>query len=173
MTVAEYIVKFLKDKKINIVFALQGGMITRLLDEIYKDGNIRIVTMHHEQAVAMAVDAYGRIMGRPGVGFATSGPGATNLLTGMGCCYFDSVPAIFITGQVNSKEIKGNNPTRQIGFQETDIVSMASPITKKTYLIESSKEIPDVLHKMYHIATSGRPGSVLIDIPINFQNEEI
>lgn len=173
MQVAEYIVQFLKDKGILTVFTLQGGMITRLLDEIYKDGSIKIVAMHHEQACGMAADAYARIVNKPGVAFATSGPGATNLLTGIGCCYFDSVPAIFITGQVNSAEIKGDNPTRQIGFQETDIVGMAKHITKMAQLIKLPKDIPGVFESAYRISISGRPGPVLIDIPINLQNEEI
>ena len=172
MTVSEYIVKFLKEKKIDVVFVLQGGMITRLIDAIYKDGSIRIVTMHHEQAVAMAVDAYGRVNNRPSVGFATSGPGATNLLTGIACAYFDSVPAIFITGQVNSHEIKGDNPTRQIGFQETDIVKMARPITKASYSVISAERVPVMLDMVYNVAVSGRMGAVLLDIPIDIQNED-
>lgn len=173
MKVSDYIVEFLKRKGIDIIFELQGGMITRFIDSIYQDGSIRIVSMHHEQAAAMAADAYGRITNKPGVAFATSGPGATNLLTGIGCCYFDSVPAIFITGQVNSKQITTDNSVRQTGFQETDIVSMSKPITKKSYAVKSSKEIPFVFKEGYEIAISGRMGPVLIDIPIDFQDEEI
>jgi acetolactate synthase-1/2/3 large subunit len=121
----------------------------------------------------MAADAFGRITNKPGVAFATSGPGATNLLTGIGCCYFDSVPAIFITGQVNINEQKGELPTRQIGFQETDIVKMAEPITKGAYAIKTSMELPQTLEEAYKLAITGRPGPVLIDIPMNIQNEEI
>ena len=173
MIVATYIAQFLKSKKIDIVFELQGGMITRLIDALYYEGGIRIVSMHHEQAAAMAADAYGRITNKPGIALATSGPGATNLLTGIGNCYFDSVPAIFITGQVNLKEQKGDRPTRQIGFQETDIVSMVRPITKAAFAIKSAKEIPSIFEEAYKITLSGRPGPVLIDIPMNIQNEEI
>jgi len=173
MTATDYIVLFLKEKEIEVVFALQGGMITRLLDAIAQDGSIRIMSMHHEQAVAMAVDAYGRITGKPSVGFATSGPGATNLLTGIGCSYFDSIPAIFVTGQVNSNELKGDNATRQIGFQETDIRSMAAPITKATYVMTERADIRLLLEHAYLTATKRRPGPVLIDIPINLQNETI
>ncbi|MEI7898224.1 MAG: thiamine pyrophosphate-binding protein, partial [bacterium] len=129
MKVTTYIARFLKQKGVNIVFELQGGMITRIIDAIHHEGGIKIVSMHHEQAAAMAADAYGRITNKPGIALATSGPGATNLLTGIGNCYFDSVAAIFITGQVNLNEQKGDRPTRQIGFQETDIVSMAKPVT--------------------------------------------
>jgi len=173
MKVAIYIAQFLKKKGINIVFELQGGMITRIIDAMHHEGGIKIVSMHHEQAAAMAADAYGRITNKPGIAMATSGPGATNLLTGIGNCYFDSVPAIFITGQVNINEQKGNLPTRQIGFQETDIVSMALPITKAAYAIKTAKEIPYILEEAYQIAISGRPGPVLIDVPMNIQNEEI
>lgn len=155
-----------------MVFELQGGMITRLIDAMYREGGIEIISMHHEQAAAMAADAFGRITGKPGVALATSGPGATNLLTGIGCCYFDSVPAIFITGQVNVNEQKGNNKARQIGFQETDIVSMAAPITKKSYLVKTASEIPTILEEAYTTALSGRPGPVLIDIPMNVQHED-
>lgn len=173
MKVTQYIARFLKDKGIHTVFELQGGMITRIIDALNQEGGIDIVSMHHEQAAAMATDAYGRIKNKPGVALATSGPGATNLLTGIGNCFFDSVPAIFITGQVNTNEQKGDKSTRQIGFQETDIVAMAEAITKKAYAIKTKDEIPNVFEEAYQIAMSGRPGPVLIDIPMNIQNQEI
>ena len=173
MKVTQYIARFLKDKGIHTVFELQGGMITRIIDALNQEGGINIVSMHHEQAAAMAADAYGRIKNKPGVALATSGPGATNLLTGIGNCFFDSVPAIFITGQVNTNEQKGDKSTRQIGFQETDIVAMAEAITKKAYAIKTKDEIPNVFEEAYQIAMSGRPGPVLIDIPMNIQNQEI
>jgi acetolactate synthase-1/2/3 large subunit len=173
MKVTTYIAKFLKNKGIDTVYELQGGMITRIIDEMHHEGGIKIVSMHHEQAAAMAADAYGRITNKPGIALATSGPGATNLLTGIGNCYFDSVPAIFITGQVNINEQKGDLITRQIGFQETDIVSMAKPVTKAAYAIKTAKEIPQVFEEAFQIAISGRPGPVLIDIPMNIQNQEI
>src|SRR5215813_10555413 len=112
-------------------------MITHLLDSIYLQGNIRIIDTHHEQAASFAADAVGRTTGIPGIAMATSGPGATNLLTGVGSCYFDSSPAIFITGQVNRNEQKGTLPIRQLGFQETDIVSMVGPITKAAWRVEA------------------------------------
>ena len=173
MKVTTYIAQFLKSKGIDTVFELQGGMITRIIDAIHHEGGIKIVSMHHEQAAAMAADAYGRITNKPGIALATSGPGATNLLTGIGNCYFDSVPAIFITGQVNLNEQKGDRITRQIGFQETDIVSMAKPVTKEAFAVKTAKEIPTIFEEAYRIATSGRPGPVLIDIPMNIQNEQI
>jgi acetolactate synthase-1/2/3 large subunit len=173
MKVTTYIAHFLKHKGIDTVFELQGGMITRIIDALHHEGGITIVSMHHEQAAAMAADAYGRITNKPGIALATSGPGATNLLTGIGNCFFDSVPAIFITGQVNINEQKGDHPTRQLGFQETDIVTMSKPITKEAYAVKTAKEIPAIFEAAYQIATSGRPGPVLIDIPMNIQNEEV
>lgn len=172
MKVTTYIAKFIKSKQIDTVFELQGGMITRIIDEIKQQGGTTIVSVHHEQAAAMAADAYGRIKNKPGIALATSGPGATNLITGIGNCYFDSVPAIFITGQVNLNEQKGNRPIRQLGFQETDIVSIVKPITKAAYAITKAEDIPYILNEAYNISIEGRPGPVLIDIPMNLQNSE-
>lgn len=173
MKTTTYIANFLYDKKIDTIFELQGGMITRMIDEIFQQGKIKIVSMHHEQAAAFAVDSYARVTNKPGVAFATSGPGATNLITGIGSCYFDSVPAIFITGQVNLDEQKGDRLSRQIGFQETEIIPMVKPITKAAFAVKSANEIPDVFNKAYKIALQGRPGPVVIDIPMNIQNQEI
>jgi len=172
MKVVTYLAKFLKSKGIDTVFELQGGMITRIIDELHRLGEITIVSVHHEQAAAMAADAFARVKNIPGVALATSGPGATNLITGIGNCYFDSVPAIFITGQVNQDELKGDNPSRQIGFQETDIVSIVKPITKASFAIKSAKDLPMVLQQAYILSLEGRPGPVLIDIPMNLQNAE-
>ena len=171
MKVTTYIAEFLVAKGIDVLFELQGGMITRIIDEIHRLGRTTIVSVHHEQAAAFAVDAYARVTNKPGVALATSGPGATNLITGIASCYFDSVPAIFITGQVNQREQKGAKETRQIGFQETEIVPIVKPITKAAISIESAKEVPKVLQYAYRTAMSGRPGPVLIDVPMNLQHE--
>lgn len=172
MKTTAYIAHFLKSKNIRTVFQLQGGMITRIVDELHRDGDFEIVSMNHEQSCAMAADAYARVTNRPGVALATSGPGATNLITGIGNCYFDSIPAIFITGQVNLNEQKGKKGIRQLGFQETDIVSIVKPITKAAYAITNARELPEILEKAYNISLEGRPGPILIDIPMNLQNEE-
>src|SRR5690606_28215857 len=127
---------FLVKKGVKSVFELSGGMITHILDSLNQKTSIKIVTMHHEQAAAFAAEGYARVTGLPGVALATSGPGATNLLTGIGSCYFDSTPAIFITGQVNRHELKENRDIRQLGFQETDIISMATPITKACFQVK-------------------------------------
>lgn len=173
MKVSDYIAEFLRTQQVDHIFEVAGGMITHLLDSVYKYGHINIISVHHEQAAAFAADAYGRMTGKPGVAFATSGPGATNLLTGIASCYFDSSPALFITGQVNTYEQKGARKIRQLGFQETDIVPMVVPITKKTYRINSVEQIETTMNEAYECAISDRPGPVLIDLPMNIQREKI
>ena len=173
MKVTDYIVHFLKSKGVKCVFELSGGMIMQLIDSFYVDGEIQLVSIHHEQTASFAADAMGRINGIPGVAIATSGPGATNLLTGIGSCYFDSSPALFITGQVNRHEQKGTKNVRQLGFQETDIVSMVKPITKFAYKINSPDEVQEYLERAYNIAISGRPGPTLLDIPMDIFRSEI
>ncbi|MBT5470019.1 MAG: thiamine pyrophosphate-binding protein [Nitrospina sp.] len=173
MKVSDYIAYFLENKKIDHVFELSGGMITHLLDSIHQRGATRIVSVHHEQTAAFAADAVGRLTGKPGVALATSGPGATNLLTGIGSCFFDSSPAIFITGQVNRSELKQQREIRQLGFQETDIVSMAKTVTKAAWQVNIPEDLPGVLEDAFQLATAGRPGPVLIDIPMDVQRSDL
>ena len=173
MKASDYIVAFLERKGVTCVFELSGGMIAHLLDSFGQFKKIQVVSMHHEQGAAFAAEAYGRMTGVPGVALATSGPGATNLLTGIGSCHFDSSPAVFITGQVNRHEQKGDRPIRQLGFQETDIVSMALPITKAAWKLQTPEEIPRRFEAAFDLATSGRPGPVLLDVPMDVQRCEI
>lgn len=173
MKVSDFIAKFIEKKGISSVFELSGGMITHILDSLHQKTKVNIVTMHHEQGAAFAAEGFARISGLPGVALATSGPGATNLLTGIGSCYFDSTPAIFITGQVNRHELKGDRNLRQLGFQETDIVTMARPITKYCVQVLDPNQIPQTLENAYTIALEGRPGPVLIDIPMDVQRAQI
>ncbi len=173
MKVSDYIVSELERCGVKHVFELSGGMIAHLLDSLSQRENIKVVSMRHEQAAAFAADAAGRMTGIPGVAMATSGPGATNLLTGIGSCYFDSSPAIFITGQVNRNEQKGERAIRQLGFQETDIVSMAEPITKAAWRVQEPDEVPALLSRAFELATDKRPGPVLIDVPMDVQRAEI
>jgi acetolactate synthase-1/2/3 large subunit len=173
MLVADFIAEFLRRQGVTHIYEIIGGMITRLVDAVYRQGKIQLISVHHEQAAAFAADATGRLTGIPGIAMATSGPGATNLLTGIGSCYFDSVPAIFITGQVNRIEQKGWRPIRQLGFQEADIVMMAKPITKAAWQINDPEQVPHLLHQAFLLATSGRPGPVLLDIPMDVQGAEI
>lgn len=173
MKVSDFIVEFLVKKGIKNVFELSGGMIAHIIDSLNQNSEIDVTTMHHEQSAAFAAEAYARVTGLPGVALATSGPGATNLLTGIGSCYFDSIPAIFITGQVNRHEFKGDRNIRQYGFQETDVVAMAKPITKACFQISDPNEIPDVFERAFKISLEGRPGPVLIDIPMDIQRFQI
>ncbi len=173
MKVADYIGLYLESRRVTHVFELVGGMITFLLDSLHQKTRIRVVSMHHEQGAGFAAEGYGRMTGTPGVAMATSGPGATNLLTAIGSCYFDSTPTVFITGQVNRHEQKGERDVRQLGFQETDIVSMARPVTKAAWLVNDPDDLPRLLEEAFTLACSGRQGPVLIDIPMDVQRAEI
>lgn len=173
MTVADYIAGELFRRGIERVFEVSGGMITYLLDALYRDGRVQIISLRHEQSAAMAADAYGRLTGKPGVAMATSGPGAINLLTGIAGSYFDSSPTVFITGQVNRNEQRGQRNIRQQGFQETDIVTMARPVTKAAWMVEEAEALPSMLEEAFALAAEGRPGPVLLDIPMDIQNSEM
>jgi len=177
MLVSDYILNFLEKKKVKKVFLITGGAIAFVVDAFSRNKNINYISVAHEQAAAMMADSYSRLGPNFGATMVTSGPGATNLLTGIACSWFDSIPNIHLCGQVNTHEtsayLKSTKNVRQVGFQETDIVSMAKPITKFSYRIKTLQEIPIILEKAYQIAISGRPGPVLIDIPMNFQRKKI
>jgi len=170
---SDYIAVFLKQQGVTTVYEVIGGMITHIIDSLYTSGHFKIISMHHEQAAGFAAEASGRLSGIPGVAMATSGPGATNLITAIGSCYFDSSPAVFITGQVNTYEMSNSPKLRQQGFQETDIVSIVRPITKGAWLVTKVDDLPGILSSAFELAVSGRPGPVLIDIPMNIQRENI
>lgn len=175
MNGADYIVEFLRQRGSDKFFLVTGGACAFIVDSIAKNPNTEYYCFQHEQAAAMAADAVYRASGKVGVSVATSGPGATNLVTGIASSYFDSIPSIHITGQVNqleSSNFKGVN-VRQLGFQETDIVSMVKPITKYAVKVNNTKELQDELIKAYNIAISGRKGPVLIDVPMNVQQEKV
>src|SRR5256714_4392565 len=173
MKVKDYVAHFLAEQGVPCVFELPGGMSAHFIDALCQQGRVRIVSVHHEQSAAFAADAVGRLTGVPGVALATSGPGAVNLLTGVGSCHFDSSPAVFITGQVNRSELKGDRAIRQLGFQETDVVSMARPITKAAWQARGPEEVPRLLREAFALAVAGRPGPVLIDIPMDVQSSEV
>ena len=166
---SDVIARFLDDQGVECVYELIGGMIVHLLDSIHLAGTTRIVSMHHEQGAAFAAEGHARLTGVPGIAMATSGPGATNLLTGIASCYFDSTPAVFITGQVNRDEMKGDRAIRQMGFQETDIVALAGPITKAAWQVQTPEQLPGLLQRSFQLAISGRPGPVLLDVPMDIQ----
>jgi len=174
-TGADLIAEFIAERCCGTAFLVTGGACAFIVDAVGRNPNSEFVCFQHEQAAAMAADAVWRTTGKLGVTIATSGPGATNLITGIACSWFDSIPSIHITGQVNqseSRESLGAN-VRQAGFQETDIVSMVSSITKFAKKIESPEELVELLPKLLSIATSGRMGPVLLDIPMNIQKAEI
>ena len=173
MKLSDYVIDFIVHEGVGHLFEFIGGAITHLLDSTHDRKDIRCVSVHHEQAGAFAAEAYARMNGRLGVAMATSGPGALNLLTGVGSCYFDSVPCLFITGQVNTYEYKFDRPVRQIGFQETDIVSVAGPLTKYAEMVTDPASIRYHLEKAVYLARSGRPGPVLLDLPMNIQRAQI
>jgi len=173
MKLSDYVIDFIAKQGVSHIFEFIGGAITHLIDSTVDRDDIECVSVHHEQTGAFAAEAYARMNGRLGVAMATSGPGALNMVTGIGSCWFDSVPCLFITGQVNTYEYKFDQPVRQIGFQETDIVSVVKPLTKYAELLVDAEMIRYHLEKAVYLAQSGRPGPVLLDIPMNIQRAQI
>lgn len=173
MKLSDYVVDFLVNNRVTHVFEICGGALTHILDSMYERPDIYCVSMHHEQAAAFAAEGYARAGNRLGVAMATSGPGATNLITGIGSCFFDSTSCMFLTGQVNTYEFKGQSTVRQVGFQETDIVEIVKPIVKYAVMVNDPETIRYHLEKAVFLATGGRPGPVLLDIPMNVQRAEI
>ncbi len=172
MKVSDYIVKYLEKMGVKCIFGYAGGAVTHLIDSIYKS-DIQFMTCYHEQAASFAASAAAKLTGKLQVAIATSGPGATNLITGIADSYFDSTPVLFITGQVNTYDFKYDLKIRQKGFQETDIVNIVKPIVKYCALIDKPELVANELIKAINIATSGRKGPVLLDIPMNIQRAEI
>lgn len=174
MKVSDYIVDYIIQQKIEHVFGYPGGMVTDLMDSLSKRSNeITAYVVRHEQAAAFAACGYAQATHKTGVAYATSGPGATNLITGIANAYFDSIPCVFITGQVNTYESKGELPIRQSGFQEMNIVAMVQCVTKYAVQINEKKSVVKELEKAFRIAQEGRPGPVLIDIPMNVFKSDI
>lgn len=172
---SEYIAKFLKAIGANKVFLVQGGAISFMVDAIYREPDIDFICFQHEQAAAMAADALWRTNGQLGVTMATSGPGASNLVTGIACGYYDSIPSLHIAGQVNYNEQRQYRgaPVRQAGFQQMDIVSMIRPVCKYAVAVSNHEEMREALKTAVEQAYAGRMGPVLVDIPMNLQNEEM
>lgn len=166
MSGAKAIIESLRMEKVDVIFGYPGGQVLPLYDELY-DADIRHILVRHEQAAAHAADGYARATGKAGVCLATSGPGATNLVTGIATAYMDSVPIIAITGQV-PRPLIGND-----AFQEANITGITLPITKHNYLVQDTKDIPRIFKEAFYIAQTGRPGPVLIDVPKDTQVETI
>jgi acetolactate synthase-1/2/3 large subunit len=173
MKLSDYVADFLAAQGIKHVFAITGGASIHLIHSIADRPGVDFICPQHEQGGAMAADGYARVRGDLGAAIATSGPGATNMITGICCSWFDSVPVLYITGQVTTFRLKGDTGVRQMGFQETEIVTMVKPITKHAVMVMDPKMIRYELEKACYIAKSGRPGPVLVDIPDDLQRMDI
>ena len=174
-TGADLVADFIALKLYPNVFLVTGGACAFMVDALGRNNNTEFTCFQHEQSAAMAADAVWRTTGKVGVTMATSGPGATNLITGIACSWFDSIPSIHFTGQVNQSESREylGAKVRQAGFQETDIVGMVKPITKWAHKVKSIEDLVKSLDFGLVEATSGRMGPVLIDIPMNIQKQEV
>lgn len=172
MRVADYVFKYLKEFGVGHVFMLSGGGIMYLVDALGRS-EIKYVCCHHEQAAAIAAQAYGMYDDHLGVCLITTGPGGTNALTGTGAAYMDSTPMLFISGQVKRSDFASLRGVRQFGAQENDIVSMAKPVTKYAVTVTAPEDVPYELEKCVYEATHGRKGPVWLDIPLDIQSAEI
>ncbi|MFO7952870.1 MAG: biosynthetic-type acetolactate synthase large subunit [Bacillota bacterium] len=162
---ATMIIKALEQENVDIIFGYPGGAVIPLYNKLF-DSSLRHILVRHEQAAVHAADGYARVTGKPGVVFATSGPGATNLVTGIANAYMDSVPLVLITGQVPSGLIGTD------AFQEADITGITFPITKHSYLVKDVLDLPNILSEAFYLASTGRSGPVLIDIPKDIFDRE-
>ena len=160
---AEIVFKCLEDQNVNHIFGYPGGAVLPIYDELKNFNSIKHILVRHEQGAGHAAEGYARSTGKPGVLLVTSGPGATNAVTALTDAYMDSVPLVCISGQV---------PTHLIGtdaFQECDTTGITRPCTKHNWLVKDINDLADVMHKAFEVATTGRPGPVLIDIPKDIQ----
>ncbi|WP_238654832.1 biosynthetic-type acetolactate synthase large subunit [Paenibacillus piscarius] len=164
MNGAELLIEMLIEKKVETLFGYPGGAVLPLYDALYGNDRIRHVLVRHEQAAVHAADGYARATGRPGVALVTSGPGATNAVTGIATAFMDSVPLIVLTGQVATDLIGLDS------FQEVDIYGMTMPVTKHNYIVREISELSRIINEAFYVATTGRPGPVLIDLPKNVMN---
>ncbi len=164
---SDLIVQELERQGVEVVFEYPGGATAHILDSL-RLSKIEVITMRTEQAASFAADGYARVTGKHGVCMATSGPGATNLVTGIANAYLDSVPMVFITGQVGTNELDMND-SRQMGFQQVDIVSIVKPITKYVTTIKSHEYICSHIRTAFDVSIQPRKGPVLLDIPMDIQ----
>lgn len=163
----EMLIRALHDEGVEIIFGYPGGTVLHIYDAIFNQDKVEHILVRHEQAATHAADGYARSTGKPGVVLVTSGPGATNAITGIATAYMDSIPMVVISGQVESRFIGTD------GFQETDMVGISRPIVKHSFMAQDPAEIPLLVKKAFHIATTGRPGPVVIDIPKDVTDPKI
>jgi acetolactate synthase-1/2/3 large subunit len=173
MKLSDYVIDFVAKQGVRHAFVLSGGASVHLIDSIARHEEIDYICPQHEQAGAMMADAYARETGKLGVCVTTSGPGATNLITGICCSWFDSIPTLMLTGQVSRSRLSQGTGLRQLGFQETDIVQMCANITKYAVLVTDPQMIRYELEKAVYLAFEGRPGPVILDLPDDLQREEV
>ena len=166
MTGAQALVESLVKEGVDVLFGLPGGACLPLFDKLY-DAPLKVVLVRHEQGAVHMAEGYARSTGKVGVAIATSGPGATNCVTGIADAFMDSIPIVVITGQVKSFMI-GND-----AFQEADTTGITRPVTKHNYLIRDANQIPRIMKEAFYIARSGRPGPVLVDFPVDISLTEI
>ncbi len=166
MTGAQIVLKSLQDQGVEHIFGYPGGAVLPIYDEIFQQDAVEHILVRHEQGATHAAEGYARSTGKPGVVLVTSGPGATNAVTGLTDALMDSIPMVCITGQVATHLI-GND-----AFQEADTVGITRPCTKHNYLVKSADDLPRILHEAFHVATTGRPGPVVVDIPKDVQFSE-
>ncbi len=167
ITGAEALVRGLQAEGVDTMFGYPGGVVLPIYDALYHAEGLRHILVRHEQGAVHAADGYARVTGRPGVALVTSGPGATNTVTGIANAYMDSIPLVVFTGQVATSVIGTD------AFQESDITGITMPITKHNYLVKDATELPGVIKEAFHIATTGRPGPVLIDVPVDVSKGEV
>ncbi len=173
MKLSDFVAEFLVQQGIRHVFLISGGAIIHCIDSVAQHPELKYICPQHEQGAGAAADAYSRVSDALGTVMVTSGPGATNLITSVCNAYFDSIPALFISGQVAKFRLRSNERLRQKGFQETDVVSIFKPITNYAVQIKNAEDIKYELTQAFYLAKSGRPGPVLIDIPDDIQRVEI
>jgi acetolactate synthase-1/2/3 large subunit len=155
----EMLMRALHDEGVELIWGYPGGAVLHIYDALFKQDKVEHILVRHEQAATHAADGYARATGKPGVVLVTSGPGATNAITGIATAFMDSIPMVVISGQVDSSLIGSD------GFQETDMVGISRPIVKHSFMVQNPEDIPMVVKKAFYIATTGRPGPVVIDIP--------
>src|SRR3982751_1554178 len=155
------------------VFIFPGGTIAPILDRIEKRSTIEIVCPRTEQGAGYAALAYARVTGQTAVFMVTSGPGVTNAVTPVADAYYDNIPLVVITGQVGTGDMRGDLPVRQRGFQEVDTIDLMRPITKAVFQVKDIRDLSDVMEQAFFLAGSGRPGPVVVDLPMNVQRGTI
>ena len=156
---ADMVVRALQEEGVEYIFGYPGGSVLHIYDALFKQDKVSHILVRHEQAATHAADGYARATGKPGVVMVTSGPGATNAITGLATAFMDSIPMIVLSGQVRSDWIG------DAAFQETDMIGVSRPVVKHSFMVRDPKDIPEIFKKAFYIATTGRPGPVLIDIP--------